>query len=129
MTYSMDQFSSANIHNNKLYFEDEIVNDQRHDGKTFMIAVQLTDNSGNVVEIPNGLAIIVNGTTYTACVDEGYKGRVTAYFNMSGIIEKLRVTSFNYTIVNSGSYKCIVQLIEVTNPQKPAMSEVRGTIN
>ena len=48
---------------------------------------------------------------------------------MSEIIDKLRVTSFNYTIVNSGSYKCIVQLIEVTNPQKPAMSEVRGTIN
>lgn len=125
MTYSMDEFTTNDIKDNKLYFENDIVNDQRHDGKTFMLAVQLTDGSGNVVEIPDGLAIKVHGVEYSAFIDHNYKGRVTAFFNMTEIINKLGGTSFDYIIVGNGSYKCIVQLIETTNPQKPAMSEVR----
>lgn len=125
MTYSMDKFTTNDIKDNKLYFENEIVNDQRHDGKTFMLAVQLTDASGNVVEIPDGLAIKVHGEEYSAFIDHNYKGRVTAFFNMTEIINKLGGTSFDYIIVGNGSYNCIVQLIETTNPQKPAMSEVR----
>ena len=129
MTYSMDEFTTNDIKDNKLYFENEIVNDQRHDGKTFMLAVQLTDGSGNVVEIPDGLAIKVHGVEYSAFIDHNYKGRVTAFFNMTEIINKLGGTSFDYIIVGNVvggvTYKCVVQLIETTNPQKPAMSEVR----
>jgi len=125
MTYSMNEFTTDDVKDNKLYFEDEIVNDQRHDGKTFMIAVQLLDNSGNVVEIPKDLTINVNGMTKEAWVDHNYSGRVTAFFNMTDIINELGVSSFDYTIDGAGSYTCVVQLLEVTNPQKPAMSEVR----
>ena len=134
MTYSMDKFTSEDIIDNKLYFENEIVNDQRHDGKIFMIAVQLKDGD-KVVEIPDNLTIYVDYfKTYNATIDHDVNGRVTAYFNMSEVIDYLGKNSFTYVIkvgdsnVDS-SYTCTVQLIEVINGNKPAMSEVRGTIN
>ena len=126
MTYSLDDFSKYH-QGNKINFSNQIVNDQRHDGKTFMIAVQFKKD-GNIVDVPEGVKINVNGTLHNAFVDQDVYGRVTAYFNMSKILDGLSGNSFDYSIEGASGYTYTVQLIEAINPNKPAMSEVRGTI-
>lgn len=126
MTYSLDDFSKYH-QGNIINFSNQIVNDQRHDGKTFMIAVQFKKD-GNIVDVPEGVKINVNGTLYNAFVDQDVYGRVTAYFNMSKILDGLSGNSFDYSIECPSGYTYAVQLIEAINPNKPAMSEVRGTI-
>lgn len=126
MTYSLDDFSKYH-QGNTINFSNQIVNDQRHDDKTFMIAVQFKKD-GNIVDVPNGVKINVNGILYNAFVDQDMYGRVTAYFNMSKILDGLSGNSFEYSIEGASAYTYTVQLIEAINPNKPAMSEVRGTI-
>lgn len=126
MTYSLDDFSKYH-QGDTINFSNQIVNDQRHDGKTFMIAVQFKKD-GNIVDVPEGVKINVNGTLHNAFVDQDVYGRVTAYFNMSKILDGLSGNSFKYSIEGANGYTYAVQLIEAINPNKPAMSEVRGTI-
>lgn len=108
----------------------DIVGDSRHESKSFMLAVQLEDGSGNIIEdIRGSVGIKVGDTTYTAIIDQtgttNY-GKTVAYINLSSILNTLQTDSFDFTLVIPGNYQVHeIQLIEVSNIHKPAMGEVR----
>lgn len=108
----------------------DIVGDSRHESKSFMLAVQLEDGSGNIIEdIRGSVGIKVGDTTYTAIIDQtgttNY-GKTVAYINLSSILNTLQTDSFDFTLVIPGNYQVHeIQLIEVSNIHKPAMGEIR----
>lgn len=108
----------------------DIVGDSRHESKSFMLAVQLEDDSGNIIEdIRGSVGIKVGDTTYTAIIDQtgttNY-GKTVAYIDLSSILNTLQTDSFDFTLVIPGNYQVHeIQLIEVSNIHKPAMGEVR----
>ena len=108
----------------------DIVGDSRHDSKSFMLAIQLEDTDGNIIEdIRGSVGIKVGDTTYTAIIDQtgttNY-GKTVAYINLSSILNTLQTDSFDFTLIIPGNYQVHeMQLIEVSNIHKPAMGEVR----
>ena len=107
-----------------------IEGDSRHDGKTFMLAIQLKDSSGNIVNsLPANIYVVVNnagiGTQYHAYLDSN-TGKTTAYINLSTILNQLQINEINFNIYIPDGYEIhSVQLIEVSNEFKPSSGEVR----
>ncbi|MGM9899204.1 MAG: hypothetical protein ACI32E_01335 [Bacilli bacterium] len=106
-----------------------IVGDTRHDGKKFVLAVQIEDASGNIVTDVSSLVSInvsINKTNHLYNPYEPYTGKNTAYFDLSKILESYDVNSFDFVInVSSGYTVKSVLLLETVSVQKPAMAEVR----
>ena len=111
---------------------NEIVGDTRHDSKKFMLAVQIYDNNGKLVlSIDPSVHLDVDGTKYYSN-DEGYVGKSVMFFNLSDIKDAIGTNSFDFDIVVPDSYdgyQLIIQLVEAKMSFKPAMDEVRQTIN
>ncbi len=131
----VDLFEKSVDSENKIYtysLEHEIVGDSRHDGKTFMLAIQVADASNKemlISDIDGGIYILINGiglniNHYVALNTN--RGKNTAYLNLTEIIEVLNVDSINFNIVVPAQYQIYTaRLLEVTNEFKPASGEVR----
>lgn len=106
----------------------DIVGDNRHDGKKFVLALQLIDGTGNVVSSLPGDIYIRSEDKVILPNNSGATGLNVMYFNLSSLINE-NVEEYNFVFENLPSgYKVVVQLLEVTNAQKPAMGEVRCQI-
>lgn len=117
------------ITDNKITLNQEIINDVRHEGKYFILAVQFKDESGNVISVDSGnIKLLVGEKEYNPIITN-VKDQVAIFFNLSDICNELNQTKITFTIAN-GSYGIYaVQLLEVDNYMKPAMGEVRTNIS
>lgn len=106
-----------------------IVGDDRHNGKTFMLAVQLNNASGIVDDIRGSVYITVNDTKYYCTNDQigtNNYGKTVAYINLSKIINTLNTDKIDFTLTIPTGYTVHeVQLLEVENIYKPALGEIR----
>ena len=130
MTYEINEFEFE-AGTEQIAFEGDVINDIRHDGKTFMLAIQLKKDGKIVENIPTTLTITVSGIDdpVNPFIDNGDNGRVTAYFNLSDCLKTLGGDIIDFTIsIPSGYELYAVQLLEAENANKPALSEVRATI-
>ncbi len=111
---------------------NDIVGDTRHEGKKFMLAVQIYDANGNIVEsIDPSVSLLVNGTTYLPN-DADLLGKSVAFFNLSEIKDALGTETYNFQLVLPNSYtdyQVVLQLVEGKLSYKPAMDEVRQTVS
>lgn len=125
MTYKVTDFTIDA--NNKINVSNFIENDVRHDGKAFVLSVQLKKKDGDIVEdIPTTLTVQINGETLTPSHSQS-DGIVTAFFNLSSKMGTN--TSVNVKIIIPSGYSLhAVQLVEAENTSKPATGEVRETI-
>jgi glutamate mutase epsilon subunit len=125
MKYEISEFKLAS--DNSITLTNTLENDIRHDGKTFMLAVQIKQGSTIVDNIiPKMITLTANGKTSDPIypIIDSY-GRVTAYFNLSELLEEGKTTvDFNIN-VSSGYTVSSVALLEAENALKPAMAEVR----
>lgn len=113
------------ITNGKVTLNQEIINDVRHDGKYFILAVQFKDESNNIVSVDSGnIKLVVDRYNYSPIITD-VKGQVTIFFNLSDICNGLNQTKITFTINNDIYIISAVQLLEVDNYMKPAMGEVR----
>lgn len=112
-----------------------IVGDTRHDGKSFLLAVQLKDSSSNIIDNIGKIATInifnessdVILTIYPLQVD--VQGRNVLYFDLSSVLTILDVNTIDFKIIISDNSISIsaIELYEVSSISKPAMGEVRYT--
>lgn len=125
MKYEISEFKLAS--DKSITLTNTLENDIRHDGKTFMLAVQIKQGSTIVDNIiPKMITLTANGKTSDPIypIVDSY-GRVTAYFNLSELLEEGKTTvDFNIN-VSSGYTISSVALLEAENALKPAMAEVR----
>lgn len=112
--------------------KQNIIGDSRHDGKVFMLAVQLKDKQNNDVLIDNiigDIYINVNDIglpIYHYASLNNLAGKNVAYINLSSIISVLRVSQINFNLSIPEDYQVHeIQLLEVENEYKPASGEVR----
>lgn len=110
-----------------LTMKKDIVGDTRHDGKQFILAVQMIGPENTIIEnIPaDAIQLQINGENYDA-----YKynviGRNVSYFNLTTILEACMTQQMTIEIVVKEGYTIkTVQLLEALSIQKPAMAEVR----
>lgn len=109
--------------------QSEIQGDERHKGKSFILAVQIANGSTIIEDITSGTVKLMQGSTELSIepiID--LQGTNVVYFNLSSYIESLNITSFEFSIVTSSGTVYCVELIEASNAQKPAMGEVRYII-
>ena len=109
--------------------QSEIQGDERHKGKSFILAVQIANGSTIIEDIAPGTVKLMQGSTELSIepiID--LQGTNVVYFNLSSYIESLNITSFEFSIVTSSGTVYCVELIEASNAQKPAMGEVRYII-
>ena len=111
---------------------NDIVGDTRHEGKKFMLAVQIYDANGNIVEsIDPTVSLLVNGTSYLPN-DADLLGKSVAFFNLSEIKDAQGTETYNFQLVLPNSYddyQVVLQLVEAKLSYKPAMDEVRQTVS
>lgn len=122
MKYEISEFKLAS--DNSITLTNTLENDIRHDGKTFILAVQIKQGITIVDNItPDMITLTANGKTIDPIID--CYGRVTAYFNLSELLKDGN-TTVNFNInVSSGYTISSVALLEAENALKPAMAEVR----
>ena len=153
--YDYDCFALANLSGNEIHIQDititdranalpykldfsdyeenlstysinmDIKGDTRHDGKVFMLAVQLGSSSGFATNIPTGSKLIVGSNEY-APLDDTYPGRNVLYFNLSDILKTEGLDEINFTLSIPSGYSIVSTLLyESHSSIKPAMGEVR----
>lgn len=117
------------IENSSIYsYEKSITGDTRHDGMSFVLAVQIKKD-GSIIPGIDKVTITVNGKEYAPVINNSGSNLV-AYFDLTTIKNELGTTSFDLTINIPSDYSIsAVQLLEVENIYKPAMGEVRTTID
>lgn len=138
ITYEFKDFKPKNhtvdMNEINLSFTQTIKNDTRHEGKSFILAVQFKDASGNIVNDIEDVHLSLENEDNEVLFDsllEDVKGRNVVYFNLSEKLSEFQVTvpdvnMFVFSIINSKGYVLYnVQLIEIENVNKPAMGEVR----
>ncbi len=124
MTYKVTDFTIDA--NNKINVSNFIENDTRHEGKSFMLAVQLKLNEEIVEDIPTTLTVQLNGNNVSPILEQS-NGIVTAFFNLSQALGTNTIGDVK--IIIPGDYTLhAVQLVEAENTSKPATGEVRETI-
>lgn len=103
----------------------DIVGDTRHEGKKFILALQLINSEGTSVKsLPNDIYLKTSSGNILPN-DYNALGLNVMYFNLSSLIND-STSQYDFTIENLPSgYTVVVQLLEVVNAQKPAMGEVR----
>lgn len=114
-----------------LSMEKVIVGDTRHDGKQFVLAVQIDDKNNKIIEnIPSdAITININGKIYNSYKNEVI-GKNVSYFNLTSILNDLDLQEITIEIIINGEYSIkTVQLLEAISIQKPAMAEVRESYN
>ena len=135
---NVENFEEKGIIDGKHYssLQLPIVGDSRHDGKVFVLAIQLedkTDPSIIISDIIGDIYLNVNdiGLGINHFVDlNDSRGKNTAYINLSSIVEVLNVSEINFNISIPEEYAIhSVQLLEVTNEFKPSSGEVRVEYN
>lgn len=153
--YDYDCFALANLSGNEIHIQDititdranalpykldfsdyeeslstysinmDIKGDTRHDGKVFMLAVQLGSSSGFATNIPAGSKLIVGSNEY-APLDDTYPGRNVLYFNLSDILETEELDEIDFKLSIPSGYSIVSTLLyESESSIKPAMGEVR----
>lgn len=127
MEYDMTDFTLAA--DKSVTLKKALENDIRHDGKNFILAVQIKKNGVIVDSIPSdAITLTANGNAVSQIVTNDY-GRVTAYYNLTKLLVNGN-TSVDFTInLASGYTISSVMLLEAENALKPAMAEVRYLIN
>ena len=127
MEYDMTDFTLAA--DKSVTLKKALENDIRHDGKNFILAVQIKKNGVIVDSIPSdAITLTANGNAVSQIVTNDY-GRVTAYYNLTKLLVNGN-TSVDFTInLASGYTISSVMLLEAENALKPAMAEVRYIIN
>lgn len=127
MEYDMTDFTLAA--DKSVTLRKALENDIRHDGKSFILAVQIKKNGVIVDSIPSGaITLTANDNAVNQIVTNDY-GRVTAYYNLTKLLVNGN-TSIDFTInLASGYTISSVMLLEAENALKPAMAEVRYLIN
>ena len=105
---------------------NEIIGDSRHDGKSFVLAIQYKDANGIINNLPStGVSITINGINYLP-YENDLPGRNTAYYDLSSILRDLNLSNVEITInVPSGYTISTIELLESKSIQKPSMAEVR----
>ena len=116
--------SEGELDENTLSFVNKIKGDTRHDGKTFMLAVEYSVYKTDEDSISLDTSILVNGKEYKPLLAER-EGKVVAYYNLNEIIDELNVTSISITLNNDSQELSRVRLLEATSASKPAVSEER----
>ena len=120
------------IVDNKISFVNKIKGDTRHDGKSFMLAIEYE----GVTNISKNVSITVTTgsitKTYTPLLADR-DGKVVAYYNLSEIINELGVNSISITLNNDTHNNdthtlASVKLLEALSALKPAVSEERVVI-
>ena len=123
MSYKVTDFTIDT--NNKIKVSNIVENDTRHEGKSFMLAVQLKLNEEIVEDIPTTLTVQLNGKNVSPILEQS-NGIVTAFFNLSQALGTNTIGDVK--IIIPGDYTLhAVQLVEVENASKPAVGEVRET--
>ena len=123
MSYKVTDFTIDT--NNKIKVSNIVENDTRHEGKSFMLAVQLKLNEEIVEDIPTTLTVQLNGNNVSPILEQS-NGIVTAFFNLSQALGTNTIGDVK--IIIPGDYTLhAVQLVEVENASKPAVGEVRET--
>lgn len=127
MEYVMDNFTMAA--DKSITIRNSLENDIRHDGKKFVLAVQIKKGGEIVDSIPkNAVTLTANDTTVNQIITNDY-GHVTVYYNLSDLLTDGK-TSVNFTISLLDGYTISsVMLLEAENALKPAMAEVRYLIS
>lgn len=125
MTYTK-VFDNTNYNDNH-----NIQGDLRHDGKSFILAVQLKDSFGIMEDIGDIAWLKLSDGTIINPLETGVVGRNTLYFNLSASLLEKDVNTITFTIEINGENITVyaVQLLEVSSTQKPAMGEVRYSFN
>lgn len=112
---------------NKISFINEIKGDTRHDGKSFMLAIEYE----GVTNISKNVSITVTAgnitKTYKPLLDSR-DGKVVAYYNLSEILKDLGVNTISITLNNDTHTLASVKLLEALSALKPAVSEERVVI-
>ena len=126
MVYEFN-LENKEIVDNKISFINEIKGDTRHDGKSFMLAIEYE----GVTNISKNVSITVTTgsitKTYTPLLADR-EGKVVAYYNLSEIINELGVNSISITLNNDTHTLASVKLLEALSALKPAVSEERVVI-
>ena len=127
MEYVMDNFTMAA--DKSITIRNSLENDIRHDGKKFVLAVQIKKGGEIVDNIPkNAVTLTANDTTVNQIITNDY-GHVTVYYNLSDLLTDGK-TSVDFTISLLDGYTISsVMLLEAENALKPAMAEVRYLIS
>ncbi len=104
---------------------ENIIGDTRHEGKRFVMAIQIKDQTGNIVTNINNITLLINGIEYEPLI-KGENLNVL-YFDLSTILEKVGGDNFDIKINGLEQNYSIsaVQLIECSLNAKPAMGEIR----
>lgn len=104
----------------------DIVGDSRHDGKSFILAIQYKNGNDIVSNLPStGVSITINGVTYLP-YENDLPGRHTAYYDLSSILKDLDLSSIEITInIPDGYTISTIELLEAKSIQKPSMAEIR----
>lgn len=134
VTHLVEKDSGENIYFYSLV--NQIVGDSRHNGKKFILSIQLKTAGTESDIITN-----ISGDIYLNIRDIGlgiehyvylndYKGKGIAYINLSEIIRILNVKTIDFDIViPDGTEIYEVALLEATNEFKPSQGEVRFNYN
>ena len=130
---SITNFVEKNISGNVSTYSltNNIVGDSRHDGKLFMLAIQLVDKqSGKIVESIEG-DVYINildiglGTNHYVYMNE-YSGKNVAYINLTQLLKTLNVKQIKFDVTIPDKYEIYaIQILEVSNEYKPSQGDVR----
>lgn len=104
----------------------EIIGDSRHNGNSFVLAIQYKNGNEIVTNLPTvGISIDINGVTYLP-YENDLPGRNTAYYDLSSILKDLNLSTVEITVnVPVGYTISTIELLEAKSIQKPSMAEVR----
>lgn len=108
-----------------------IEGDIRHNGKKFLLAVQLLESDKIVEDIQDiSLSLEINNQKIIiSALNLESRGKNVVYFDLSSILVNYDLDSITFEIiVDANCSISAVQLLEATSMYKPAMSEVRDTI-
>lgn len=109
-----------------------VVGDARHDSKSFILAVQFTENGNIVEDIRGSVHVLANGETFECLNNQTGNinyGKNVAYIDLTYIINHFNVSKFDFEIIFPDGYVIkSIHLIEAESVYKPAMGEVRYQI-
>ncbi len=111
---------------------NQIVGDSRHDGKQFVLSIQLqsTNNSQLIEDMAGDVYIKISNAglpdvAHYVYLNE-YSGKGIAYINLSSILKVLNVKTIDFDIfVPNDTQIYEVRLLEVANEFKPSQGEAR----
>lgn len=106
---------------------ENIIGDVRHDGKRFILAVQIKNSENQIVEDTKNITLLINGNEYYPLING--ENLNVLYFDLSSILDLIGGDSFDIKIngIDSSYSISAVQLLECSLNVKPAMGEIRAS--